>query len=162
MKKFNDIEISWISENEPDWIKEVGINQIGNVVTKDSTGLNLNVSIIRKKISFDKLIDKFLALMGVSIATTTQWERIILGVLLAYVICPIHIKFFKNNDTKKVFELIESDFGDNYIDKVKLLETNDESLINIVNKLKRENMIEEEEGRYYFNEIVLKSFNIGK
>lgn len=157
-----DFELSWETGNEPDWIKE--ISNIDNETIRDGniSNLNLNISIVRRKVKFSKLIDKFLALIGLSAVVTTQWEKVTLGVFLAYILCPIQIRLFKNNDTKKVFDLVESELGDNFIDKNKLEELNDDKLLKIVAKLKREGFLEEEDNRYYFNQIVLKSFNIGK
>lgn len=161
MSEFKNIEIQWDVANEPKWIIESAESIVATKPEEKSLGLNLNVALIRRRISFEKLIDKFLAVLGLSMATTTEWQRIVVGVFLALIICPIHIKIFENNNTKKVFDLIENDLGDNYIDKSKLGDLNDNELTEIVKKMKREGMLEEEGERYYFKEIVLKNFNIG-
>lgn len=155
-----DINLTWIGDAEKEWIDSNSI-KTENSPDSNSKELNLNVSIVRKKIGFDKLLEKFIALLGIHLATKPDsWERNILIVFLALIVCPIQLKIFKNNETKRVFDLIKSEYGDHYIMKKDIAK--DKTLTKIVEKLERSGMIEREKNRYYFNVTVLKSVNIFK
>ncbi|MCI5149003.1 MAG: hypothetical protein D3916_06395 [Candidatus Electrothrix sp. MAN1_4] len=79
------------------------------------------------------------------------------------VISPMNIRVFNHPSTKTILDLIDSEYGDQYLDVVKLeqLYTDKPELKTIVNSFIRKGLLEKEEnGRLYFISSVIKHCEI--
>lgn len=156
---FEDYTIEWDSINSD--AESLFITNSSIVDGYEAERQNLNILIVRRKLSFDKLLTDLMAALGVAASSPDKaWIKLSIGLFVICSISPFSIKVFDNSGINDIICLIESDFGDNYIneEKIKKLYKEKPELESVVDLLIRKKIINKpEKGKYYFNGNVLKN-----
>ena len=161
--KLKNYSIEWESSDSDDYT----FIENSNIIKNDNLDLdrqNLNILIVRRKISLDKLATDLVAALGVVASSPDKlWIKMTMALFVVCSISPFNVKIFKESGIDDVFNIISSDFGDHYLDEKDLnsLYTKKPELESIVDFLIRKEIINKpEDGKLFFKGNILKNVSI--
>lgn len=161
--ELNKYYITWDSskDDDPVFLKNsIEINE-ENI---DFSQQNLNVLLIKRKLSLDKVITDLMASLGIVVSSPDKcWIKISLAIFLVYSVSPFSVKIFNNKGVDDILNIIESEFGDDYLDLEKLenLYVEKPELEEVINGLVRKKFIEKPlDGKLFFSGNILKNVSL--
>ncbi len=160
MLKLDVIEVTW---DDPDSI----IDEFGHECESNDFDIeqqNLNVVVTKKRADLSEIVSGLMSVMGLGLAVqNSPWCQLVVGIFAVAVVSPFKVRVFKDPSTKDILDLIDSEYGDQYLDAVKLnkLYAEKSDLKKIVDSFIRKGLLEkEQDGRFYFVSSVIKNFEI--
>ncbi|WPD22391.1 MAG: hypothetical protein SD837_19655 [Candidatus Electrothrix scaldis] len=156
MNYLDSIEIIW--DGKSALIDDFG--QLYKTERHDIQQQNFNIVLTTKRASLNDIVNGLIGVMGLGIAIQNNpWYKLIIGAFAIAIISPMNIKVFNHPSTKTILDLIDSEYGDQYLDAVKLnqLYIDKPELETVVNSFIRKGLLEKEEnGRLYFISNVIR------
>ena len=161
--ELNEYYITWDSskDDDPIFLKNSIETNEENI---DFSQQNLNILLIKRKLTLDKVITNLMTSLGIVVSSPDKsWIKISLAVFLVYSVSPISVKIFNNKGVDDILNIIESEFGDDYIDLEKLekLYVEKPELEGVINGLVRKKFIEKPvDGKLFFSGNILKNVSL--
>lgn len=160
MNYLESIEVTW---NDTGTLLD-NFGELCKYSQYDINQQNFNIVITKKKASLSEIVNGLIGVMGLELAIQDNyWHKLMVGIFAIAVVSPMNIHFFKHPSAKDIINLIDSEYGDKYLDVAKLndLYADNPEVKSIVDSFIRKDLLEKEkDGRYYFASNAIKNFEI--
>ena len=125
---------------------------------------NLNVILTKKKASLGEIVNGLIGVMGLGLAIQDNvWYKLMVGIFAIAIVSPINIRMINHPLATDILDLIDSEYGDQYLDVEKLgvLYSDKPEMKVVVEYFIRKGLLEkEQDGRHYFVSNVIKNFEM--